>query len=91
MSDLLNKLRADFELVARHCTESGEWTKEDQAEFGAAIKAAVERKDDAILILWARDMAIRAAHVLYQTMVIRGVEATMRARAAEEHARKVSK
>lgn len=84
MSDMLNKLRSDFELVSRHCVESGEWTKEDAAEFGAAIKASVDRKDDAVLILWARDMSVRANAVLYHTMVVKGVEATMRARAAEE-------
>lgn len=84
MSDLLNKLRADFELVSKHCIESGEWSKEDAAEFGAAIKATVERKDDATLVLWARDMAVRANAVLYHTLVVRGVEVTMRARAAAE-------
>ena len=41
MSDLLNKLRSDFELVSRHCVESGEWTKDDAAEFGQAIKATL--------------------------------------------------
>lgn len=89
MSDLLSKLRADFELVSRHSLESGEWTEADRAEFGEAIKAAVDRKDEAILILWARDMAIRANDVLYRQMVVCSVNAGMRARIAEEKARKV--
>lgn len=84
MNDLLPKLREDFELVAAHCLETGEWTKEDKSEFNAAIKAAVTRKDEACLILWARDMGLRANAVLYHTLVILGVEATMRARAAAE-------
>lgn len=84
MSDLLNKLRADFELVSKRCIESGEWSKADADEFGAAIKAAVDRKDDAILVLWARDIAIRANAVVYHDMVVRGIEATIRARAAAE-------
>lgn len=81
------KMRADFGLVARSCKESGEWTEADISEFGAAIKAACERKDDACIILWARDMAIRANACLYQQLVVRGVEASMRARAAAEKAR----
>lgn len=88
MTDLLNKLRADFELVSKHLIESGEWSRDDAAEFGAAIKGAVDRKDDEIVILWARDMSIRANAVLYHALVIRGVEASMRARAAAEAARK---
>lgn len=86
MMDLLPKLRADFELVAAHCLESGEWTQEDKAEFNAAIRAAKERNDEACLILWARDMALRANAVLYHNLVVRGVEATMRARIAAERA-----
>lgn len=91
MSDLLNKLRSDFELVSRHCVESGEWTKDDAAEFGQAIKATVEREDDAVLVLWARDMAIRANAVIYHTMIVKGVEATMRARAADERNKAAAK
>lgn len=86
MTDLLPKLRADFELVAAHCLETGEWSQADKSEFNAAIKAAVTRKDEACMILWARDMALRANAVLYHTLVIRGIEATMRARAAQERA-----
>ena len=59
-----------------------------QVQFNAAIKAAKDRKDEAVLILWARDMALRANAVLYHTLVVRGIEATMRARAAAERAGK---
>jgi len=82
------KMRADFGVVAAACKASGEWTEADIGEFGAAIKAAVARKDDACIILWARDMAIRANAVLYHQLVVRGVEASMRARAAAEKAGK---
>jgi len=78
------KMRADFSLVAKACLESGEWSEADVSEFGAAIKAACERKDDACIILWARDLALRANDCLYRQLVVRGVEATMRARAAAE-------
>lgn len=81
----ISKMRADFGLVAKACKESGEWSDADVAEFGAAIKAACERKDDACIILWARDMAIRANDCLYRQLVVRGIEASMRARAAAEH------
>lgn len=77
---MIDKLRSDFELVAGSCLASGEWTKADMADFGAAIKEAVERNDESVLILWARDMAIRANAVLYHQLVIKGVEASMRAR-----------
>lgn len=85
------KMRADFGLVAKACKEAGEWTEADVSEFGAAIKAAVERKDEACIILWARDMAIRANDCLYRQLVVRGVEASMRARAAAEKAAKAGR
>lgn len=85
------KMRADFGLVAKACKDSGEWTEADTREFGEAIKAACDRKDEACIILWARDMAIRANDCLYRQMVVRGVEASMRARAAAEKAAKAGK
>lgn len=85
------KMRADFALVANACRESGEWSEADVSEFGAAIKGAVERNDEACIILWARDMAIRANDCLYRQLVVRGVEASMRARAAAEKATKAGK
>jgi hypothetical protein len=91
MEQLISKMRADFVLVAKACVESGEWTEADKNEFGAAIKAACERKDEAIIILWARDMAIRANDCLYRTLVVKGVEAAMRGRAADERTRAAGK
>lgn len=88
MSEILKKLRADFELVAKHALERKEWSQEDFNEFGAAIKAAADHNDQAVLILWARDMSIRANHILYSQMVICKVEAEMRARIAAEQAQK---
>lgn len=88
MSEILKKLRADFELVAKHSLDRKEWTQDDFNEFGAAIKAAADRNDRAVLILWARDMAIRANHILYSELVIHKVEAEMRARIAAEQAGK---
>jgi len=85
------KMRADFTLVAAACKESGEWTEADISEFGSAIKAAVARKDEACIVLWARDMAIRANDCLYRQLVVRGVEASMRARAAAERNAKAEK
>lgn len=84
IDDLLPKLRADFDLVATHCLESGEWTPEDKAEFNAAIKAVLNRRDETLLILWARDMSLRANAIIYHNLVVRGVEASIRARAAAE-------
>ncbi|MER2537654.1 MAG: hypothetical protein ABTQ26_00280 [Azonexus sp.] len=80
----IGKMRADFGLVAKACKDSGEWSEADVREFGEAIKAAIERKDEACIILWARDMAIRANDCLYRQLVVRGVEASIRARAAAE-------
>lgn len=88
MTDLLPKLRADFELVGKHCLESGEWSKDDFKEFGAAIKTVADQKDNAMLVLWARDMAIRANAVLYQVMVCRSIDEQMRARVAKGEAAK---
>lgn len=86
MEQMIAKMRADFVLVAKECLESGEWSEADKNEFGAAIRAACDRKDEACIVLWARDMAIRANDCLYRQLVVRGVEASMRARAAAEKA-----
>ncbi|WP_191090359.1 hypothetical protein [Dechloromonas sp. CZR5] len=88
MSEILKKLRADFEMVAEHALDRKEWSQDDFKEFGAAIKAAADSNDLAVLILWARDMAIRANHILYSEMVIRSVEAGMRARIEADKAAK---
>lgn len=80
MQLMLNKMRADFELVAKARRESGEWSEEDVKEFNAAIKQAKDANDHTNLALWARWLADLAAGVVFFNLVVRAAEAGMRAK-----------
>lgn len=78
MDAVIGKMRADFVLVAASRRESGEWTEADEKEIGAAIKAAIDKKDQAMLACWSRWLADLSAWVTAWTLVCRGSERRMR-------------
>lgn len=86
MDQMIKKMRADFELVGKARCEAGEWTAEDFAEFGRAIKTAIDSRNIDSMALWARWLADLSAGVVFFNMVIRGAEAGMRAKTAEMRA-----
>lgn len=86
MELMLNKMRADFELVAKARRESGEWSEADVKEFNVAIKQCRDNKDTTNLALWARWLADLSAGIVFFNLVVRGAEAGMRAKAAEQKA-----
>ncbi|HNL22370.1 MAG TPA: hypothetical protein PKK51_10150, partial [Rhodocyclaceae bacterium] len=45
MQELIDKMRADWSVVAAHRVAAKEWTKEDEIEIGQAITAAIDAKD----------------------------------------------
>lgn len=87
MELMLNKMRADFEMVAKARRESGEWSEADVKEFNGAIKQVLDSGDTAALALWARWLADLSAGVVFYNLVVKGAEAGMRAKAAEQKAR----
>lgn len=87
MELMLNKMRADFAVVAEARKAAGEWSAEDIKEFTAAIKAAIDGKDMTAIALWSRWLSDLATGVVFFNMIIRATEAGMRVKAAEERAK----
>jgi hypothetical protein len=84
MQELIDKMRADWSVVAAHLVAAKEWTKEDEIEIGQAIKAAIDAKDRNAIACWSRWLADLSAWVTAWNLICRGSEAAMRA-AANEH------
>lgn len=80
-NDLIAMLRADFATVAGFRAATGEWSKEEEAEFGLAIKAVIDAKDWEMLALWAAWFDGQAAVITDPTI---GVEDRIRARILAE-------
>jgi hypothetical protein len=57
MSYELDALRADFRTAAAWCLDCGEWSDEDVAEIGQAIKAAIDAQDLGEVAFWCEFMA----------------------------------
>lgn len=88
MELMLNKMRADFAVVAEARKAAGEWSADDIKEFNGAIKAAIDSKDATAIALWSRWLSDLATGVVFFNMIVRAAEAGMRAKAAEERAKK---
>ncbi len=84
MQSLITKMRADWTVVAEFRTASKEWTAEDEADIGQAIKAAIDAKDRALIACWSRWLADLSAWVAAWNLICRGSEAAMR-EAAKKH------
>lgn len=85
METLLNKLRADFEVVVAERRATGDWTAQDVVDANAAIKKAIATNDQSTLGLWARWLADVAAGIVFMKLVV--VPADTRIRAAIADAR----
>lgn len=81
---VIAKMRADFSLVAEARLASGEWSDQDKAEIGAAIKSAIMNKDLVMLACWSRWLADLSAWITAWNLVCRGSEVSMR-NAAQAH------
>lgn len=86
MEQLIAKMRADWPLIAESRRATGDWTEQDEQEIGAAIKAAVDSKDAAVIAMWARWLADLSAWCCAWRLIVRGSEAAMRAKAIEHKA-----
>lgn len=86
MQKLIEKMRADWGVVAEDRRERGEWTDEDEKDIGAAVKAAVESGNEDLIGCWARWLADLAATTVALRSIAVGIEGRMRAAAAEHRA-----
>lgn len=80
---MIDKLRADFQLVAEHRVKGGDWSEADAKEFGACIKECIERKDVVAVSAWAMWISDLAHSITTFTIVVRNAEIRIRDAALE--------
>lgn len=74
---MIEQMRIDFPAAAK----AEDWTVEEQADIGAAIKAAIAAKDAEALAYWSRRIASAAARWKAWCERVRAVEAAIKAEA----------
>lgn len=57
MQKLIEKMRADWGVVAEDRRRTGNWTEEDETDIGAAVKAAIDGGNEEMIACWARWLA----------------------------------
>lgn len=92
MKAIIEKMRADFVLVGEDRIQSGQWTEQDYAEVGAAIKDAITayqadkdnaKQSAAAVLSWARWLADLSAWVTAYRMICAPVDRLIELRLAE--------
>lgn len=95
MKAIIEKMRADFVLVGEERIQSGQWTEQDYAEVGAAIKDAITayqadkdnaKQSAAAVLSWARWLADLSAWVTAYRMICEPVDRLIELRIAERRA-----
>lgn len=80
----LEAMRLDWRVVAGFRRGSGEWSVEDEGEFGEAIRQAVESGSAEVMRYWAWWLAHEAEGIRRFVSMVRAAEGRMRARARQE-------
>lgn len=81
----LDVMRADYKTVRRWMREVDGYTEADLLEIDMAVKDAVDRKAD-LLTGWAKWLAMRAEQIRRDQSASSGIEARIKAQAAERKA-----
>lgn len=84
MKGVIAKMRADFVRVSEVRKVRGDWSEADEAEIGAAIKAAVDKGDPDMILSWAAWLADLSSAIAAWDLIVRGSVGRMRAQAREE-------
>lgn len=74
---MIEQMRLDFPAAAK----AEEWSAEEQADIGAAIKAAIAAKDAEALAYWSKRIADGAARWRAWCERVRAAEAAIKAEA----------
>lgn len=83
MKALIDKMRADFKVVAEDRKAEGDWSDEEIADIGDAIKEAISAKNTETIVLWARWLADLSASTVALKAIIASVGSSMRKAAAD--------
>lgn len=78
IEELLEKLRADLDFVAKARVKSGDWSEADIADINRAIRTAIKSQDLVAVANWAKYLADMAAAMVAWGMVIRNAELRIR-------------
>ena len=81
---LIDKLRADFRLVADHRRQSGDWTEDDERQIGESIKASIAAGNPETICMWALQFSDLAHVITTCAMAIRIAEGRIRAQVQRE-------
>jgi len=90
MESLIKKMRADWVVVAEDRRACGEWSEEDEAQVGEAVKGAIESKKAELITCWARWLGDLAASTIALKAIALGIDARMR-EAARKHRESLKK
>lgn len=91
MQKVIEKMRADFALVAEERRGRGDWDEALEREIGAAIKAAIEADDVEMIACWAAWLADLAMQISAFALVVRKSESRMREQARIERQQREAK
>lgn len=80
----LETMRMYWRTVAGFKTGAGEWTGEDEQEFGAAIRQVIEDGCEEAMRYWAWWLASEAEWIRRYTAMVRAAEARIRVERAAE-------
>ena len=70
MKALIDKMRADYWIVAEDRKAAGEWSEQDIEDIGAAIKAAIEGGGRDTIVCWALWLAdLSASTVAFKSIL----------------------
>lgn len=78
MESMIKKMRADWVVVAEDRRACGEWTEEDEAQVGEAVKGAISSGKADQITLWARWLGDLAASTIALKAIAMGIDHRMR-------------
>lgn len=81
MEAMIKKMRADWFVVAEDRRACGEWSEEDEANIGEAVKAAIASGKSDSITCWARWLGDLAATTIALKAISLGIDHRMREQA----------
>lgn len=83
MDAVIQKMRADWAVVATERKALGDWSETDSLEIANAIRLAIDENDRDAIACWSRWLADLSAWVTAWNLICRGSEAEMKRKAKE--------
>ena len=91
MKTMIEKMRADWVVVAEERRACGEWTEEDEAEIGEAVKRAIASGKVDLISCWARWLGDLSATTVALKSIVLNINTRMRDQARKSRAENETK